>query len=244
MKDEGVSLWRQISAAITGEISDGTLAPGDKLPASSRLAARFGVNRHTVLRAIAHLQEEGLVRTQRGGGIYVGEAIPYRIDDRTRFEENLLEFNRIPSREIVSVAAVRATTDIARELRLDPGEAVILMTQLGAADGIPVYLSRNYFPAKRFPKLADVFEALLKSGNPAPPTRDTLEAQGVEDFRRRTVRITSRYAARDEAQKLRISPSEMLLEIEVVNVDRTGAPVTYGVSLFCGSRIKLVMELE
>src|SRR5882672_10134367 len=87
MNRDGMTVWRQISQTLAGEIDDGVLAPGQRLPASADLAARFGVNRHTVLRAISHLQVEGLVRTERGGGIYVERAIPYRMGTRTRLEE-------------------------------------------------------------------------------------------------------------------------------------------------------------
>jgi DNA-binding transcriptional MocR family regulator len=55
-------VWRKISNTLAKEIDNGVFRPGDRLPASPDLAARFGVNRHAVLKAISHLQDEGLVR--------------------------------------------------------------------------------------------------------------------------------------------------------------------------------------
>ena len=47
----GVAQWRQIADTLRADIAGGTLGPGDQLPTEARLAARFGVNRHTVRRA-------------------------------------------------------------------------------------------------------------------------------------------------------------------------------------------------
>ena len=62
-----------------------TLAAGAQLPAESALAARFGVNRHTVRRALGVLAEGGLVRTTQGRGSFVEQGpIAYPIGPRTR----------------------------------------------------------------------------------------------------------------------------------------------------------------
>src|SRR5215207_8825452 len=84
----GVSLWRRIADQIEQSIARGTYPPGSRLPGEIEIAGRFGVNRHTVRRAIAALAERGLVRAERGSGTYVQAArIPYPIRTRTRFSE-------------------------------------------------------------------------------------------------------------------------------------------------------------
>ena len=42
------AIWKTITAALTHDIATGKYAPGDRLPTAAQLAARFGVNRHTV----------------------------------------------------------------------------------------------------------------------------------------------------------------------------------------------------
>jgi GntR family phosphonate transport system transcriptional regulator len=49
----GVALWRRIADALEQSIAQGTFQAGSKLPAETEIAERFGVNRHTVRRAIA-----------------------------------------------------------------------------------------------------------------------------------------------------------------------------------------------
>lgn len=60
------AIWTSIAATLTGEVAEGLYGPGDRLPTESELALRFGVNRHTVRRALAALAEAGLVHA-RGG---------------------------------------------------------------------------------------------------------------------------------------------------------------------------------
>src|SRR5258708_28130224 len=86
----GVTLWRRIADDLEQAIALGTHAAGDRLPGEVEIAARFGVNRHTVRRALAELTERGLVRAERGSGTYVeGKRLAYPIRSRPRFSQIL-----------------------------------------------------------------------------------------------------------------------------------------------------------
>lgn len=70
-----VPLYERVRQAIAASISDGTYAPGDKLPSESRLAEELGVNRLTVRRAIEELSRAGVVESRQGSGTYVSAPI-------------------------------------------------------------------------------------------------------------------------------------------------------------------------
>src|SRR5262249_57391295 len=124
---EGASLWSQIGKALAEEIEAGLIPAGSRLPADSDLAARFGVNRHTVRRALRHLQDEGLLRSERGRGTFVvDDVMDYRLGARTRFTENLLAARRVPGRKLLSAALLPAPSRVAEHLGLDPGSPVVL----------------------------------------------------------------------------------------------------------------------
>ena len=240
----GFTLWRQISQAISDEIDEGILVPGERLPASPALAARFGVNRHTVLKAISHLQQEGLLRTERGGGIYVEKAIPYRMGARTRFEENLMDLNKTPERKVLSVFELPAPSDVAHALDIGRGESVVLVTLIGTADEIPISYNQNYFPAERLPGIADVFKSLSHKNGTNLATKAILESHGVRDFRRAAVRIRGRACNGNEARHLQMSPNEMVFEVEVTNVDADGLPIVFGLTTFCLNRVEFIVEMD
>lgn len=58
--------WR-IAAELLGELRDGTVPPGERLPGERRLAGHFGVSRETVRQALEVLRRGGLVATDRRG---------------------------------------------------------------------------------------------------------------------------------------------------------------------------------
>ncbi len=69
----GEPLALQISRQVRLAVAAGRVAPGERLPGSRDLAARLGVNFHTVRRAYAGLEAEGLLRTVHGRGTFVAE---------------------------------------------------------------------------------------------------------------------------------------------------------------------------
>ncbi|MCF1593574.1 GntR family transcriptional regulator [Streptomyces muensis] len=58
--------WR-IATQLLGELRDGTVPPGERLPAERQLALHFGVSRETVRQALEVLRHSGLVTTDRRG---------------------------------------------------------------------------------------------------------------------------------------------------------------------------------
>ncbi|MDY3618252.1 GntR family transcriptional regulator [Agathobaculum sp.] len=66
-------IYQQLMERLTEEIVSGQLQPGDKVPPVRELAAEAGVNPNTMQRALADLEREGLLHTNRTSGRYVTE---------------------------------------------------------------------------------------------------------------------------------------------------------------------------
>ncbi|HIX90810.1 MAG TPA: GntR family transcriptional regulator [Candidatus Agathobaculum pullicola] len=66
-------IYQQLVEILTQQIVSGQLAAGDKVPAVRELAAQAGVNPNTMQRALADMEREGLMYTNRTSGRYVTE---------------------------------------------------------------------------------------------------------------------------------------------------------------------------
>ena len=64
-------IYAQIVESMKLFIAGGELAPGGKVPPVRDLAAEAGVNPNTMQRALAELEREGLLRSNRTSGRYV-----------------------------------------------------------------------------------------------------------------------------------------------------------------------------
>lgn len=233
---QGVALWRQIQQAMEGEISSGAHKPGARLPTEAELSARFGVNRHTVRRAMEELEGRGLVRIEQGRGSFVAEdVLDYRLGPRTRFSENIRRENRAPQGRLLRVAEVPADAALAEALGIRRGRPVILAERLALADGRPVVLGTHHFPAARFARLP----ALLAEDSSISAA---LAACGVPDFRRQVTRITARLPTPEEAELLQQSRARPVLVTEAVNVDPDGTVVDVTFARYAAGRVQLVVE--
>lgn len=68
-----VPVFKQIRNQIVMGISDGRLAPGEKLPTVRALAEEIGINSMTVNKAYQLLKQEGYIITDRRNGVRVKE---------------------------------------------------------------------------------------------------------------------------------------------------------------------------
>ena len=70
-----IPVFKQIRNQIVMGISDGRLAPGEKLPTVRGLAEEIGINSMTVNKAYQLLKQEGYIITDRRNGVRVREEI-------------------------------------------------------------------------------------------------------------------------------------------------------------------------
>jgi GntR family transcriptional regulator len=72
--DDAVPIYAQIERQIRALLGGGHWQPGDRLPSVRETAVRLKVNPLTVVKAYRHLQEEGLLETRPGAGVYAAKA--------------------------------------------------------------------------------------------------------------------------------------------------------------------------
>lgn len=233
------SLWTTIAATLADEIGAGRYAAGDRLPSEAQLAARFGVNRHTLRRAVAHLADRGIVQSRMGAGVFVaqGRRIDYPLGRRVRFHANIAAQGISARRTILTAGTRRADAAEADKLALAQGDPVHVAEGVSYADGVPIGLFRSVFPAARFPDL------IARLGPDASVTA-ALAACGLTDYIRARTEIGAALADATQALRLRIAEGAPLITTDGVNIDPEGRPVEHGISWFAAERVALTVTPE
>lgn len=233
------AVWTTIARTLSADIAGGHYRAGDRLPSESALSARFGVNRHTIRRALADLAARGAVFPRQGAGVFVAAAprADYPLGRRVRFRQNVEATGRTPSRDITRVETRRADAAEAQALQIAEGDPVHVAEGVSMADGEPLSAFRSVVPAARFP---DFPAALTRTRS---ITAAFAEA-GVADYVRVQTRLTAKLASPTLALRLRLSEGAPILRAKGVNADPGGCPVEFGTTWFAGERVTLTVTPE
>jgi GntR family phosphonate transport system transcriptional regulator len=234
-RGRGVALWSQIGDILADDILKGRLQQGQMLPSAQELATRFEVNRHTVRRAMATLEQRNLVRTEQGRGTFVQEqALDYPISRRTRFNQNMRNLNVDTDTEILEDAREIPPTQVAEALGLGRNEYVYRIETMSRADGHIVDHSTAYFPAARFPGLPAIYRRTQS-------VTETLNEFGIADYVRKHTRVSARLPDAHTARLMKQPANRPILHVQSINADPRGMPVQYGITRFSGDWVQLVL---
>lgn len=232
----GVTLWRCIADDYEQTILIGKQENGAKLPPESEIAARYGVNRHTVRRAMAELAVRGLVRTERGSGTFVKtDKLDYRIGRRTRFSEIVAAAGHEAEGRLQGHRHEPASEEIAAHLGLKPGVDVVRLEILRAADRVPISVATTWLSAERYADAGKVFRRLRSI------TR-TLDHYGVKGYSRKWTRISAGFTDAVDAGRLRLSVQRPILVVESLDVAGDGEPILTTRGRFAADRVALIVE--
>ncbi|RTL68982.1 MAG: phosphonate metabolism transcriptional regulator PhnF [Hyphomicrobiales bacterium] len=210
-------LWRRLEAQIRQLILDGVHAPGAQLPSDREIAATLGASRMTTRRALAALEQEGLLRIEHGSGTFVSEdaLVRYRLgQDRVRFGQNFiaLDGQTAQRRQILNTEQIAASGEVARRLGLADGAPVLAIRMLALAGETPISVGTRYCDAVRFAGLDTAFE---KAGS----FTAALAGYGVTDYRRAATDVIARMPTAEEARLLRQSRALPVLAYAATDVE-------------------------
>lgn len=83
---EGTPLFAQVAERLAGEIADGGLAEGERVPSTNELAGFYRINPATAAKGINLLADDGLLEKRRGIGMFVAAGARKRLLARRRAE--------------------------------------------------------------------------------------------------------------------------------------------------------------
>ncbi|GAB7126116.1 phosphonate metabolism transcriptional regulator PhnF [Silvimonas sp. JCM 19000] len=235
-RGSGVALWRQIEETLAGEIARKQLR--ERLPNEATLAERFGVNRHTIRRAVQALEARGMVRIEQGRGTFVQEEfIDYKLGKRSRFSHSLEKQQLAGTSQVQRSRSVVPRDEVCAMLQVPNGSSVMQIDALDVVDGRVIGVCTQYFPLPRFKG----FDVLYQQAGSAVRA---LQQLNIEEYSRKFSRVSTRLPEADCAQQLGQPKTQPILFVESVYVDAAGVPIEYGITRFAGDAVQLVFEPE
>lgn len=231
-RDSGEALYAQIARQIEQEIGN-LYAPGDGLPSEMDLALRFGVNRHTLRRAIDELIDAGMLERRHGRGVFVTDApLDYQVAAGSRFTETLSAQGFTTDSRVVRNQIIPANERVAQRLNLNVTDAVLWLETLRIVDARPFCVISHFIPADVFPEVG----ARYHGGS---LHRFLAETYGCV-LRRTESLVTAVMPQGDDASLLSMPQNRPVLRVKSINVDeRNGTPVEYAITRFRADRIQL-----
>lgn len=231
-RESGQTLYAQIARQIEQEIG-AVYAPGQGLPSEAELAMRFGVNRHTLRRAIDELIDSGMVERRHGRGVFVCDApLDYQLGAGTRFTEALSALGLSTDSRILRCQTIPANRRVAQRLHIAVAAPVVWLETLRSADGKPFCLSSHFLDASRFDTVT--------SGYQGGSLHEFLAAAYGCQLRRIESLVTSQLPQGDDAHLLGMPQNRPVLRVKSLNVDaRDGSPVEYVITRFRADRVQL-----
>jgi GntR family transcriptional regulator len=148
-------IYRQIAEDLRQQIESGELQPGQQLQTELELRKRYGASRNTVRDAIKWLMNLGLVETRPGQGTFVVEEFDPFVStlsgdpgtgDGVIYQFQVSKHGRTPSSSPVQVETQKASAEVAAELQLPEGTAVISRHEKRFIDDTPWSMQTSFYP--------------------------------------------------------------------------------------------------
>lgn len=227
-------LYFQVAQHFEEAITAGTLSSGSLLPNEVDLADEIGLSRPTVRRAMQILVDKGLLVRRRGIGTRVVQPKMRRSLELTSLHDDLSRAGQTPTTTVLSFSMLPATPEVAEKLGLSPGDEVLELVRLRAADGEPIAKLTNYLPATLARFTPDDLE---RRG-----LYDLIRAQGIV-LRSADQTIGARTASAADSKLLEERNRAALLTAERVAYDDHGRIVEYGTHVYAASRYSFAVSL-
>jgi GntR family transcriptional regulator len=242
--EEPRARYRQVADELRAAIKRGEYAAGSPLPSQPDLARTYGLNQTSINRAIALLRAEGLVRVEHGRGAFVQEIpsvkrvrrIPRGGSTGSSFADEMRNAGLVPRTELADLSTVPAPAHIADHLKIPAGDPVVRRTRHMFASERPVQLATSYIPLA----VAGSQDIGLPDTGPTGLYK-RLAARG-HHVARFVEEIEARQPRAEEAEFLRLTEAQAVLEVARIVYDDEGQAVEAVLNVFPSQQWRLSYE--
>ena len=213
------------------------MPPGTPVAPERALSHRFNVSRTTVRQALHDLAVEGRIVRRQGRGTFVAPPKVTQPMQLASYTQAMSAQGRRPGSRIVDVAVIDAEPEVAEQLGVGAGSAVVRLERLRYADDEPMAVETVYLDHARFP---DVGAELTADASlyTLLETRYGVVPSGADET------IETVLAPPAAARLLGTDTATPMLLLTRSTRDSSGRPVEYVRSLYRGDRFRFSTHLS
>lgn len=233
-----IPLHHQLYEILRTRILSGEWKPGQLFPTEIELITEFNVSRATLRQVLDRLVNEGLIYRQQGRGTYVSESkLEQGLSRIVSFTDDMKRRGMLPGTRVLKFHSIHANTEVAKNLKVNPGTQVIETERLRLANDEPICIEESYL-------IHALCKGLLDCDPETQPLRFLLREKFGVKINRAYQTIQARVADPRRAELLCINPDSPILYIERVSFSEMEIPVEFLRLYFRGDRYILHNELK
>lgn len=235
--ESGRPRHEQLSDWLRERLVAGEYAAHDQLPSEHDLGELFGVSRITVRRALATLENEGLIYRRQGLGSFAAPPkLPQGLVRLTDFAQDMERAGLAAASRVLFHGQAAAPPAVAAALNVADGAFVVRLDRLRLGNGDPIALDRTWLPP---------FYAQFLEGHDL--AKETIYRILERDYDipivRARYRIEATVAGGEEAKALEVPEGAALLLLERVSFTAADRPIYYQRRYYRADRVAFDLEL-
>jgi GntR family transcriptional regulator len=232
-----LSKTRRVYLALRDGIAKGNFRHAGGLPGEQALASEFNVSRVTLRRALATLEEEGLIDRRRGAGTFLkrGGAPDPIVIEFADVTTQLKAMGHSTDVRLLEFAYQAAPPDVSEALRLRPDAIAQRSVRVRLIENAPFSYLVTWIPE-------DIGRRYSRDELATRPLLELLERYGVVTDHA-TQDISAELAAPDVAAALDVNVGSALIALRRAVYDAEGHGVEYLRALYRPDRYAFRMEM-
>ncbi len=223
-------LYAQVRDLLLARIRSGEWGAGESLPNEYTLSTEFDVSIGTVRRAVAELEENGVLVRKQGRGTFVAGRGASALQERFCGLRDLSGGRMVTAFELLRLVrrpALRSEADVLPAAR---GKDIIEIVQRLHGNGVAIGIERSTVPGALFPKL----ETQMRFGQHLYPV---LADYGLIIARaEETIGIEP--ASAEAAAEIGCEIGAALLVVSRLAIAIDGQPVEWRIGRYCPTRVR------
>jgi GntR family transcriptional regulator len=232
---KALPLYLKIADRLRRQIQSGKLPHGTRLPGQRELAENFNTTLMTVRQALEILEEEQLIRTEHGVGMFVHNTNVQEDQFRlSGFSREMGERRLEVETRLLEVDFHHSCAEAANALGVLPNAELSLLARLRLMEELPLVYQRSFLPAW-----------LQSAASDYTPTRslyDQLQEEcgQVVSMTREVLKPVC--LTQENAAILETKPGDAAILSLRISYNPDGVPLVYDEALLSGSRFVITTE--